>query len=57
MQVLVQLVALSGSSSALPLLSPNPKVTLHWMGDEDDPQVFLEMFKVTAEACCWIPME
>lgn len=35
-----------------PKLSPL-SVTMHWMGDGDNAQVFLEAFRAMTEACQW----
>lgn len=33
--------------------SPTLSIVMHRMGDGDNPQVFLEAFRATAEVCQW----
>lgn len=49
-KILENLVAGSGSSQALDCY-PGLTVTIHRMGEGDDPQAFLKIFQVLAEAC------
>lgn len=43
--------------AAAPLRSPPLMVAMHRKGDGDDPQVLMEAFQVSAEACQWPAVE
>lgn len=43
--------------AAAPLRSPPLMVAMHRKGDGDDPQVLMEAFLVSAEACQWPAVE